>query len=284
MKVIKNTISIIIILVVICFVGQDCIAAQSLAQRATLSPRLSIDSISLKFSAIKILNNNLSKSFYSHYTQAQGSSHFQKWTHEDFLTIFAGHFANSRKKIISAASRAANREKVVVLGAGYCLDIPVVELAELFEEVVLLDINLEALEKVYRELPENLQKKVIIEPADLSPMISTLVGKAQEIILYADSANQAYERIEQLIRDATPRAYKKVHTAHNADLVVSSAVMPEIVLTYFMGSVDFLFERKFGMSLSTFDNKWQEKISRLNSDSVIEHSNLIDNRGDRVAL
>jgi hypothetical protein len=50
------------------------------------------------------------------------------------------HLERTRTAILFAARMARNRRKAVVMGAGLLHDIPLVELAGLFEEVVLVDV------------------------------------------------------------------------------------------------------------------------------------------------
>lgn len=53
---------------------------------------------------------------------------------------WAPHLAESRRAVLAAADRCPARRRALVVGAGDCLDVPVTELAERFEEVVLADI------------------------------------------------------------------------------------------------------------------------------------------------
>jgi hypothetical protein len=50
------------------------------------------------------------------------------------------HISNTRRCVLSAAENCRNRERVVVLGAGLLLDVPLNELASIFREVILADI------------------------------------------------------------------------------------------------------------------------------------------------
>jgi hypothetical protein len=50
------------------------------------------------------------------------------------------HLDNTRRTVLLAAEKCANRRKTVVLGAGLLLDVPLAELSAMFQEVVLLDV------------------------------------------------------------------------------------------------------------------------------------------------
>lgn len=60
--------------------------------------------------------------------------------HERVRAAWAPHLAASRAAILAAAEKCARRERVLVIGAGDCLDVPVADLARLFANVVLADI------------------------------------------------------------------------------------------------------------------------------------------------
>ncbi len=50
------------------------------------------------------------------------------------------HLENTRRFVLSVAEKCNNRNKVVILGAGLLLDVPLKELSSLFRKVALLDI------------------------------------------------------------------------------------------------------------------------------------------------
>ena len=55
-------------------------------------------------------------------------------------TAWQPHLEQTRQAILSAAEESRKRTKVVILGSGLLLDVPLKELSSLFREVVLLDI------------------------------------------------------------------------------------------------------------------------------------------------
>ena len=57
-------------------------------------------------------------------------------------TAWEPHLEHTRRVVLSAAEKSRSRSKVVVLGAGLLLDVPIKELSTMFNEVVLLDIVL----------------------------------------------------------------------------------------------------------------------------------------------
>ncbi len=63
-----------------------------------------------------------------------------KSRYERNRTAWQPHLEQTRQAILSAAAENRNRSKVVILGSGLLLDVPLNELSSMFHEVVLLDI------------------------------------------------------------------------------------------------------------------------------------------------
>jgi hypothetical protein len=55
-------------------------------------------------------------------------------------TAWQPHLDNTRRFVLAVADRIQNRDKVVILGSGLLLDVPLAELSAMFREVVLMDI------------------------------------------------------------------------------------------------------------------------------------------------
>ena len=55
-------------------------------------------------------------------------------------TAWQPHLENTRRFVLSVAERVRNRDKVVILGSGLLLDLPLAELSAMFRNIVLMDI------------------------------------------------------------------------------------------------------------------------------------------------
>src|SRR5689334_19268051 len=53
---------------------------------------------------------------------------------------WAPHLAASQRAILDGATRCRARQTALIVGAGQCLDVPVAELAGLFDRVLLVDV------------------------------------------------------------------------------------------------------------------------------------------------
>jgi len=107
---------------------------------------------------------------------------------ERFLTqSLLRHFAISSIQIEHAARLVpiSRRERVVVLGAGPCNDIPLDALADMFNDIVLVDINGSALESAknrYRHNPD-VYNRITIVISDLSQGVSPeAAGRADFVV------------------------------------------------------------------------------------------------------
>ena len=60
--------------------------------------------------------------------------------HNRVRAAWASHLEASQRLILEMAARCPSRERVLIIGAGDCLDVPVAGLAELFARVTLADI------------------------------------------------------------------------------------------------------------------------------------------------
>jgi hypothetical protein len=68
-------------------------------------------------------------------------------------TAWQPHLDNTRRFILAVAEKVQNRNKVVILGSGLLLDVPLAELSAMFREVVLMDIV--CLPEVRRQIREH---------------------------------------------------------------------------------------------------------------------------------
>ncbi len=90
--------------------------------------------------------------------------------HRRCREAWARHLANTRRTILEAAEYAAPHRKAVVFGSGWLLDVPLVELAQSFSEVVLVDVlHMRPVQQLVAGHPN-----VRLVTADLSGVIGSL--------------------------------------------------------------------------------------------------------------
>lgn len=95
-----------------------------------ISPCYSFSTMLFSFNdkqVVKLVGyDHLKQDYFFHYTR-----NFSNWSR---------HLLNTKRNIIDAASNVRNKKSCVVLGSGYCFDVPVMELSKMFQKVVLVDI------------------------------------------------------------------------------------------------------------------------------------------------
>lgn len=117
------------------------------------------------------------------------------------------HLEHTRQCILSAAETCRDRSKVVILGAGLLLDVPLDELSSMFNEVVLLDIVF--LPEVRRSVKQH--KNVKLVRHDVTNM-----------------AEQLYNNIQRGFRTLPESAPMVPEIDNNTGLVVSLNILSQL--------------------------------------------------------
>jgi hypothetical protein len=143
------------------------------------------------------------------------------------------HLDNSRAFILSTAENTIKKRKAVIIGSGLLLDVPMDELSEMFEEVILADIvHLpEAVKKSekYRNVKilwhdiMGISEKIYNLPVDSDhkkPSLETEISRQEN----EDPKNR---NREILLPDPCPSL---PHGCHDADLVVSLNVLSQLAV------------------------------------------------------
>jgi hypothetical protein len=127
---------------------------------------------------------------------------------------WAPHLAASREVILRAAARCRNHERVLVIGAGACFDVPVEELAKRFSEVILADVAVSA---AARRWQRRLAGRVRAVAWDATGMLASLAAQRRTLT--------AAEAVE-LFAGSDPG----VPPGGEADLVVSANCLSQLGL------------------------------------------------------
>lgn len=98
--------------------------------------------------------------------------------HARFRAEWAPHLHASKEAILAGADRCARRDRALVIGAGDCLDVPVAELAELFQHVILADIVVSAAAKKWAK---RFPGRVRCEVWDASGALARLAGVRESV-------------------------------------------------------------------------------------------------------
>ena len=124
------------------------------------------------------------------------------------------HLQNSRRVILEAVGRVADRRRALVIGAGDCLDVPVAELAQEFGKVVLADI---VIGREARRLARGSGGRIESHAWDATGALATLAAERES----ADAARAA-AILAQADAGAPPGG--------EADLVISANCISQLGL------------------------------------------------------
>lgn len=125
--------------------------------------------------------------------------------HRRCAAAWADHLARSRQVILETAETAPRRRTAVVLGSGRLLDVPLAELAALFQSVVLVD--------VLHPLPVRWQAR---QYSNVTLLAQDITGTAE--VLHAWRPGQAFP---------VPRGFDLLHRK-DVDFVVSLNLLSQL--------------------------------------------------------
>ena len=134
--------------------------------------------------------------------------------HKRVAAAWAPHLQASRAAIMHAAERCKKYGQVLVIGAGDCLDVPVAELADKFQRVILADI---VIGTEARRWAKQFPAKVSCVPWDASGALAAVAEKKSTL-----TANEAFALFKNA--DAGPPP------GGEADLVVSANCISQLGL------------------------------------------------------
>lgn len=116
------------------------------------------------------------------------------------LPSYQRHFLRS-KEAVAAAFEGCKRT-ALILGAGSGLDLPLRELAERFEHIILIDMATGPTQKALEKLPDELRDKFTFERADLTGIFGELGQRAEEIaakqITYSEFVKEILDLLPEL--------------------------------------------------------------------------------------
>jgi hypothetical protein len=142
--------------------------------------------------------------------------------------------ANARF-ILAAADRVPRRDLVVIAGGARCYDVPLAELAERFERVVVTDVCAGAAEEMVRErVSESRRARVRTELFDLTGSYNQFVSGVDAAVERAKNIGEAERAIVELCGtfDTPSSAARLSSETAEADLAVSSMVLSQLGVAY----------------------------------------------------
>jgi hypothetical protein len=172
------------------------------------------------------------------------------------------HARRHRAFILDAAQRLRHPRVVMVLGAGKAYDLPLVELAQRFERVVLVDIDADALAATADAVVRGpLRTRLDLRPLDITGVtkhVARGIAAALERASDADAAEAALGELAASYRlDGGVRL-----CAEPMDLLVSGMVLSQLGLQPKLAAKR-AFETRFGPIREASAPRWSEAWDRF---------------------
>jgi hypothetical protein len=196
------------------------------------------------------------------------------------------HASHNRAFILNAATQVKRRRVAVVLGAGKAYDLPLVELAERFERVVLVDIDAASLASTSAAVVRDadLRRKVELRSMDLTGVTACLARGVENAIATATDAASAETALEALCssyRLSSPPSL--MAPGERADLMVSSLVLSQLGLQQKLMAKK-LFEGRFGAITRQSDLRWSCTWGGLELRLQQDHINALADHAEIAVL
>ena len=167
------------------------------------------------------------------------------------------HARRHRAFILDAAQRVTHPRVVMVLGAGKAYDLPLVELAQRFERVVLVDIDGEALKATADAVVRGpLRARLHLQPMDITGVTTQLARGIAAALERARDADAAEAALGQLAASYRLAAGVRL-CAEPVDFLVSGMVLSQIGLQPKLAAKR-AFEQRFGPIREASAPRWSE--------------------------
>lgn len=195
------------------------------------------------------------------------------------------HAQKNRGYIESAARAMERRQTAVVLGAGHAFDLPIAELARLFDRVVLADIDGEALEKTAAAIGKDpaLAAKLETRVLDFTGINGALVHRLDERLDGPGSADDVVAAVERLCRSYRLARVPLLPADERADLIVSSCVMTQLAWPQRVYG-ERRMQARFGPMASAVEARWSTAWSELGLRVQQDHIEALLGAADLVVL
>jgi hypothetical protein len=188
------------------------------------------------------------------------------------------HAKRSKAFILDAAGRVEPPRLAVVLGAGKTYDLPIEELAQRFERVVLIDIDADALAATIRD--RAFGPRVQARPMDVTGVTARL-ARGIESALGSSSPEKAFEALCGSYRLAS--APQLLPAGERADLLVCGMVLSQLGLQPKLAAKR-LFERRFGSIARESEMRWSYAWDELELRLQQDHVNALTAQAELAVL
>lgn len=197
------------------------------------------------------------------------------------------HAANNRRVLMQGAQLAGG-SRAVVVGAGKLYDIPLRQLAERFEQLLLVDIDPASLAQSVKQvgLSPELHSRLSLVRTDVTGINDVFLERAQAALARTDEA-EVYEALLRLLHeyrlDEPPRLFPASAVEGELDFACSSMVLSQLA-TPLTGFVRARFEARFPTSPRTRSPEFQLALSQFTHRVQLAHVRSLLRAAPLIAL
>jgi hypothetical protein len=176
------------------------------------------------------------------------------------------HAARNKQFLLQGAERAAG-PRAVVIGAGKLYDIPLRQLAERFEQLLLVDIDAAALAESVKQvgLEPKLQARLLLLQADVTGINDVFLEKARAALALTEEA-EVYAGLLRVLHDyrvdEPPRLLPESAATGPLDFACSSMVLSQLA-TPLTAYVKDRFVARFPASRRTQELEFQVALGQF---------------------
>ena len=191
---------------------------------------------------------------------------------------------NSDMDLSFNKSRDLNETKsIAVIGAGRCNDIDLARLAEIFDEITLIDIDTAALEECISLQEKNVKEKIKKEILSINGLYENdIEAFCDELLSYVRKAGRKLNKklYEEFLDEMLDDLNKKIVTGldflqerfsnKSYDVMVCNGVYSQLLSMYsfFIRSVSKSVSDELKVDVSDIDKTIEIKLSKINAGSI----------------
>lgn len=178
------------------------------------------------------------------------------------------HLETSRERILRAADLAGGSEVATVLGSGIGMEIPLADLADRFDRLVLVDLDGSSMVHSLHRIPRAQRARIDLKVTDVTSFASRLIERIEHAAFTSSSAGEVFERFGSILDGL---GIGEPANLPKSDLVVSSLVLSEIPRYPFSYAARAV-ETRFGVAIQTWDrsDEFFRKLMALAADDHVQ--------------
>lgn len=192
--------------------------------------------------------------------------------------LWQEHVTNNKQLVLDAAQLTENKECCVIIGAGPCYDIPLLELAQMFVRVELLDLNPASLAQAVADLPEYVAQRVVCRAVEITHALPGALHEIKQEFAKAGTRAQRAANKAVSILDGQNVGLGELANIRG-DLIISDMILSQLPTSLWL--VDEWYTQSFHKTI-TDDASWlramavyKEKLQNAHIEGLLSKKNSV---------